>query len=64
MTGIKRLAAFWLAFLLLTGTCLEVMAATKPINNVSIKVSSNWKRETAFPILMWEAIRLPRAGWR
>lgn len=49
MTGIKRLAAFWLAFLLLTGTCLEVMAATKPINNVSIKVSSELEAGNRLP---------------
>lgn len=49
MTGIKRLAAFWLVFLLLTGTCLEVMAATKPINNVSIKVSSELEAGNRLP---------------
>lgn len=46
---IKSWAALLLALLLLAGGSLEVFAATKPINNVSIKVTSDLEAGTRLP---------------
>lgn len=56
--------AFLLTCLLVTGGTFAAFAATKPINNVSIKVSSDLEAGTGFPVSRWEVILLPTAGWR
>lgn len=51
MQRVKRWAAVILTCLCLTGTVLEVWAATKPINSINIKVSSNLEAGNSLPAI-------------